>query len=472
MVPSEDGAFFVFRRNRFLSETSISIRIRNVDLMSATDTIFALSSGGLPSGVAVIRLSGHQSAQALACLCRRVPAARRASLLSIRNRNGEKLDDGIVLFFPGPNSFTGEDCAELQIHGGRATVRAVLAELGAMPGLRAAEAGEFSRRAFLSGRMDLVEVEGLADLIAAETEMQRGLAAEQAAGGLSKLYDSWAKRLTHARAMIEAELDFADEEDVPGSIASTIWDDMRALDQEILNHLAGARAGEIIRDGLKVVIAGPPNAGKSSLLNHLAQRDVAIVTDVPGTTRDILHVDLDLSGFAVRLYDTAGLRDTDDIVEREGIRRTHLSISQAHLVLLLSDSPQIDWNVFAAGYTGPVVRVGTKADTGTPWPRGSADVTISVKTGEGTNELLDVIGQHLPHVEAGEALSLPTRQRHGLNLEQARREIGHALVSLDAGLDIQAEYLRLAGQSLGRVTGRVDVESLLDVIFSEFCIGK
>jgi tRNA modification GTPase len=440
--------------------------------MSAKDTIFALSSGSLPSGVAVIRLSGPMSGRALEQLCGRVPAARRASLLSIRNRNGETLDDGIMLFFPGPSSFTGEDCAELQIHGGRATVRAVLAELAAIPGLRAAEAGEFSRRAFLNGRMDLVEVEGLADLIAAETEMQRRLAAEQTAGGLSKLYDSWAKRLTHARAMIEAELDFADEEDVPGSVAATIWHDMRALDKDMLNHLAGSRVGEIIRDGLKVVIAGPPNAGKSTLLNHLAQREVAIVTDVPGTTRDVLHVDLDLSGFAVRLYDTAGLRDTDDLVEREGIRRAELSISQAHLVLLLSDNPHGNWDSFIKVYRGPVIRVATKADTGTPWPKGSADVTISVKTGEGTAELLDLVGRYLPEVEAGGALSLPTRQRHSLNLEDARREIAHALVSVDAGLDIQAEHLRLASQALGRVTGRVDVENLLDVIFSEFCIGK
>ncbi|OJU86366.1 MAG: tRNA uridine-5-carboxymethylaminomethyl(34) synthesis GTPase MnmE, partial [Shinella sp. 65-6] len=313
-------------------------------MSSATDTIFALSSGGLPSGVAVIRLSGLQSREVVARMCGTVPAPRHAALRSIRDRNGDVLDEGIVLFFPGPHSFTGEDSAELQIHGGRATVKAVLAALAEFEGMRAAEAGEFSRRAFLNGRMDLVEVEGLADLIAAETEIQRRLAAEQASGGLSRLYDSWAKRLTHARAMIEAELDFADEDDVPGSVASQIWDDMHALQQDILNHLADARVGEIARDGLKVVIAGPANAGKSSLLNYLAKRDIAIVTDIPGTTRDVLHVDLDISGFAVRLYDTAGLRETEDIVEQEGIRRTWLSMAEAHLVLLLSDDPDTDWN--------------------------------------------------------------------------------------------------------------------------------
>ena len=441
--------------------------------MSNANTIYALSSGSLPSGVAVIRISGPQSALAISELCGRLPPPRRASLQSIRNRNGEVLDEGIVLYFPAPKSFTGEDSAELQVHGGRASVKAVLAVLDAVPGLRPAEAGEFSRRAFLNGRMDLTEVEGLADLIAAETEMQRRLAAEQASGGLSRVYDSWSKRLTHARAMIEAELDFADEDDVPGSVAATIWEDMRALEQEILNHVSGARLGEIVRDGLKVVIAGPPNAGKSSLLNHLAKRDIAIVTDVPGTTRDVLHVDLDLSGFAVRLYDTAGLRETEDIVEQEGIRRTQLSMAQAHLLLLLSEATEPDWQALAGSYQGPIIRVRTKADTlKQPLPKDEADVTISVKSGEGVADLLDNLGCHLPDLEAGSALALPTRQRHSLNLVVAREQILLALDAATAGLDIQAEHLRLAGQALGRVTGRVDVENLLDVIFSEFCIGK
>lgn len=437
------------------------------------DTIFALSSGSLPSGVAIVRLSGPRCRQTLETVCGRVPVPRRASLLPLHDGNGLVLDEGLVLFFPGPGSFTGEDTAEFQIHGGRATVKAVLSMLAALEGLRAAEAGEFSRRAFQNGRMDLVAVEGLADLIAAETEMQRRLAAEHASGHLSALYDSWAKRLTHARAMIEAELDFADEDDVPGSVASTIWQDMHRLSQEIVNHLAGARAGEIVRDGFNVVIAGPPNAGKSSLLNYLAQRDVAIVTDVPGTTRDVLHVDLDLRGYAVRLHDTAGLRDTDDIVEREGIRRTQRSIAEAHLVLLLSSDGDIDWLSLANGYTGPVLRILTKSDErNATWPTGGADVMISVKSGEGIAVLLDAVGGFLPNLESGQALSLPTRERHFANLRDALGHIGSAMEAEPMGLDIQAEYLRLAGHALGKVTGRVDVENLLDVIFSEFCIGK
>ncbi len=436
-------------------------------------TIFALSSGGLPSGVAVIRISGAETSAVLEQVCGCVPPARQAQLLPIRNRNGDVLDRGLVLYFAGPASFTGEDSAELQIHGGRATVKAILSALDAFPALRPAEAGEFSRRAFLHGKMDLVAVEGLADLIAAETEMQRRLAAEHASGGLSKLYDGWAHRLTHARAMIEAELDFADEDDVPGSVASSIWSDMADLRQEIVNHLSGAHAGEIVRDGLKVVIAGPPNAGKSSLLNHLARRDVAIVTDVPGTTRDVLHVDLDLNGFAVRLYDTAGLRETDDVVEREGIKRTRRSLAEAHLVLLLSDRADVDWKSFVGDYTGPVLRVGTKLDrTDSPWHPGSADVTISVKSGEGVADLLERVQTYLPDLSTAQAMALPTRRRHFDTLQDASQHLGFAVDSVDSGLDIRAEYLRLAGQALGRITGRVDVENLLDVIFSEFCIGK
>lgn len=438
-----------------------------------SDTIFALSSGGLPSGVAIIRISGPATKDALISLCGGLPESRRATLRSIHSRNGCELDKGLLLYFPHPNSFTGEDCAELQIHGGRATVRAILTALDELDGLRPAEAGEFSRRAFLNGRMDLVEVEGLADLIAAETEMQRRLAAEQAAGGLSGLYDSWAKRLTHARAMIEAELDFADEDEVPGSVSASVWDDMRALKQEIVHHLSEARNGEIVRDGLKVVIAGPPNAGKSSLMNYLARRDIAIVTDVPGTTRDVLHVDLDLLGFAVRLFDTAGLRETEDAVENEGIRRARLSMAQAHLVLFLSDRLDEDWAALAGDYAGPLIRVLTKSDMrDVTWPSDHWDVMVSTRTGSGIDDLLKAVAHHLPDIEAGSALALPTRRRHVENLAEAQRQVERAILVDSGELDIQAEYLRLAGQALGRVTGRVDVENLLDVIFSEFCIGK
>ncbi|AFL54367.1 tRNA modification GTPase [Sinorhizobium fredii] len=439
--------------------------------MQFTDTIYALSSGALPAGVAVIRISGPATADALVRLCGALPKPRSASLRTIRTRNDEMLDSGLVIYFPAPASFTGEDCCELQVHGGRAVVHAILDALAGFEGLRHAEAGEFSRRAFQNGKMDLVEVEGLADLITAETEMQRRLALEQSSGGQSAVYQSWARRLTHARAMIEAELDFADEEDVPGSVSETIWADIEKLQGEIDAHIDQAGLAEIVRDGLKIVIAGEPNAGKSSLLNALAKRDIAIVTEIAGTTRDVLSVDLSLAGFSVKLFDTAGLRETEEIVEREGIRRAREVIGHADLILLLSEKPgDFVWSEPVGGDV-PVLRVATKIDRkATTWSPEQADVFLSTKTGDGIADLLERIKAHLPDLAGRTALAMPSRKRHVDCLRQASAALASGLAA--EGLDIQAEQLRLASDALGRITGRVDVENLLDVIFSEFCIGK
>ncbi|RVG67920.1 tRNA uridine-5-carboxymethylaminomethyl(34) synthesis GTPase MnmE [Sinorhizobium meliloti] len=439
--------------------------------MLSTDTIYALSSGSLPAGVAIIRMSGPETADALVRLCGTLPPPRIATLRTIRTRNGETLDSGLVLYFPAPASFTGEDCCELQVHGGRAVVSAILDELAAIGGLRHAEAGEFARRAFQNGKLDLVEVEGLADLIAAETEMQRRLAIEQSGGGQSALYAGWARRLTHSRAMIEAELDFADEDDVPGSVSAVIWEDVGRLRQEIDGHIARAGLAEIIRDGLKIVIAGEPNAGKSSLLNALARRDIAIVTEVAGTTRDVLSVDLSLAGFSVKLFDTAGLRETDELVEREGIRRARQVIADADLVLLLSEKPGYFRIDEVLPENVPVIRVATKVDRPSPsWAPSDADIFLSTRTGEGMADLLTALQSHLPDLAGRTALAMPTRKRHVDCLRQASAALERSLISSD--LELRAEQLRQAGDALGRITGRVDVENLLDVIFSEFCIGK
>jgi tRNA modification GTPase len=439
--------------------------------MQFTDTIYALSSGALPAGVAVIRISGPGVVDAVVRLCGSLPKPRTATLRTIRTRNGEALDSGLVVYFPGPASFTGEDCCELQVHGGRAVVHAILDELSCIDGLRHAEAGEFSRRAFQHGKMDLVEVEGLADLMSAETEMQRRLAIEQSGGGQSALYQGWARRLTHARAMIEAELDFADEDDIPGSVSASIWADMEKLRGEIEAHIDQAGLAEIIRDGLKIVIAGEPNAGKSSLLNTLAKRDIAIVTEIAGTTRDVLSVDLSLAGFSVKLFDTAGLRETEEVVEREGIRRAREVIGHADLILLLSEKPDGFHLKESVGEDVPVIRVATKIDQqDVAWSGKHADIFLSTRTGAGISDLLQRLTAHLPDLAGKTSFAMPSRKRHVDCLRQARAALQRSLGT--EGLDIQAEQLRLASDALGRITGRVDVENLLDVIFSEFCIGK
>jgi tRNA modification GTPase len=437
---------------------------RSMDYMA--DTIFALSSGALPAGVAIVRISGPRAFGALAALSGKVEGPRTASLRTLRGRDGEIIDRGLVLTFPGPFSFTGEDCVELHVHGSRAVVTSIYRELDELSGFRLAEAGEFSRRAFENGRLDLVEVEGLADLISAETEMQRRLAVEHGFGGQSAIYMGWAQRLTRARALIEAELDFADEEDVPGSISDQVWGDVTDIAVEIDRHISSAKAGEIIRDGYRVVIAGPPNSGKSSLINALANRDLAIVTEIAGTTRDVLHVDLDMDGYLVRVFDTAGLRDSDDPVEREGIRRARAAISEADMVLQLEeiDSPaERDWAIPA---TAKVIRIGTKSDK--LGINNAYDLCISSVSGEGLDELRSLILLNLQNVWSGAVT--PTRARHLLSLREASNSISEALKGQQ--LDLRAESLRLAASSLGRITGRVDVEQLLDVIFSQFCIGK
>ncbi|MBB3611526.1 tRNA modification GTPase [Rhizobium sp. BK602] len=434
------------------------------------DTIFALSSGAPPAGVAVIRVSGPATMDAITALAGSLPKPRHAALKTIRTRNGLTVDQGLILIFPSPASFTGEDCAEIHIHGGKAVVAALLQELSTFSDCRLAEHGEFSRRALENGKMDLVEIEGLADLIAAETEMQRRLAVEHTAGGLSKLYQEWADRLTRARALIEAELDFADEDDVPGSVSDMVWEDMARLQAEVRGHLAGADFGEIIRDGLKVVIAGAPNAGKSSLMNALARREVAIVTDIAGTTRDVLHVDLNIEGYAVKLYDTAGLRETEEMIEREGIRRALKTAADADIILSLAEigtAPETEF----AGFTGKIFRIGTKSDLH-PEDRGAYDLCISSTTGAGLPELHGLLANDLQARSEALSLALPSRLRHRTLLNDSLAALSQAVNSTSAGLDIRAEYLRQAGHSLGRITGRVDVEDLLDVIFSEFCIGK
>ncbi|TPI13676.1 tRNA uridine-5-carboxymethylaminomethyl(34) synthesis GTPase MnmE [Mesorhizobium sp. B4-1-3] len=435
--------------------------------MASKDSIAALSSGRLPAGIAVIRMSGPMTRFVIETIAGPIKD-RFTNLRTLRAADGSTIDHGLVLFFPGPGSFTGEDVAEFQVHGSRAVAAKMLETITSFEGVRHAEPGEFTRRAFLNGRLDLVETEALADLVNAETEAQRRFAVHNAEGAQSELYSGWRRRLIHARAMIEAEIDFADEEDVPGSVSEAVWSDLSAMVGEIERHIEGFKAAEIIRDGFEVVILGAPNAGKSSLFNALAKREAAIVTDEPGTTRDLLEVVMDLKGLRVRLVDTAGLREAAGKVESIGIERARAKAKEADLVLMLEDmADPVSVGDVPSGV--PLLRIGTKSDIADIGV-GAYDLVISSRDGSGLDLLLTEIGSRAA-AAVGEASDvLPSRLRHVELLGEATGFLRAALSRRSP--ELRAEELRLAAERLGRIVGAVDVEDLLDVIFSQFCIGK
>ncbi len=436
--------------------------------MSENQTIVALSSGAVPSGIAVIRISGDQAKIALESLIGELPKPRVAKLSDFRGRDRLVLDRGIVLWFPSPNSFTGEDCAELHIHGGAAVVQAVLDELTSFEAIRLADPGEFSRRAFENGKLDLTEIEGIADLIASETEEQRKQALAQSIGGLRDLYEDWRRRIIHARALIEAELDFSEEEDVPEEISRQGFAEIETLKSEIENHLNDNRAGEIIRDGFRVAIMGKPNAGKSSLLNSLAKREVAIVTEQAGTTRDVIDVHLNLEGFSVVVSDTAGIRESSDVVEQEGIRRAEERGKQADLVIWLQEISDISEQQGPDIDGAPVLHIISKDD------RGEIETgkSISTETSYGIDLLITLIGERIRKTIKGPNSLLISRIRYRKALEESLEFLADSSVGGSIDIDLRADMLRSAGDCIGRITGRIDVEDLLDVIFSEFCVGK
>ena len=442
-----------------------------------SETIYAPSTGSGPAGIAVIRVSGPEAGTALERLTGAdPPPPRHAALAGFRDPDGgEALDRGLALWFPGPSSFTGEDMAELHVHGGRAVVDGVLAALGRCPGLRPAEPGDFTRRAFANGKMDLTAAEGLADLIGAETEAQRKQALRQMQGELGRLYDSWRARLLAALAHIEAAIDFSDE-DLPDGILGRARDQVDGLDAEIAAHLRDGRRGERLRDGLHIAIIGPPNAGKSSLLNLLARRDAAIVSETAGTTRDVIEVHLDLGGYPVVVADTAGLRDGGDAVESEGVRRARARAEDAELKLAVFDGetwPGRDAETERL-VDSDAVAVVNKSDLGTPAGplevNGVPALPVSALTGDGIDDLLGALEAEMAARSATGAAPSLTRARHRQALEECRAALARSRDAAEA--ELAAEDLRLATRALGRITGRVDVDDILDVIFQDFCIGK
>jgi tRNA modification GTPase len=443
---------------------------------SPDQTIFALSSGRAPSAIAIIRVSGPQAGAAVERLCGKLPAPRLAHLATLRDLDGSALDESVTLWFPGPHSATGEDVAEFHVHGGRAVIAAMFDALGAIDGLRPAEPGEFTRRAFENGKLDLTEAEGLDDLIHADTDRQRRQALRHLKGLLGAKAESWRQQIIEASALVEAGIDFSDEGDVSAELIAPALCRIAALKSEIEETLAASAQSERLREGLTVAIAGPPNAGKSTLLNRLARRDAAIVSPHAGTTRDVIEVHLDLDGYPVTLIDTAGVRDTIDPVEQEGVRRARDRARTSDLVLWLVDAndevaPALD----GADDHAPVWIVRNKVDLMAAKKEArapSARFDISASRGDGVTDLIAALVSYARDYFGSGEMALVSRARHRTLLRETADALGRAGQAASKGDELLAEELRLGIHSLGRLTGRVDVEDILDVIFREFCIGK
>lgn len=422
----------------------------------------------------MVRISGPQAGPVLKVLGGKIPPARAAARVLLRDVGQQPIDDAVVLWFPGPASATGEDVAEFHVHGGRAVLAALFAALAGFENVRPAEPGEFTRRAFENGKLDLTEAEGLDDLIHADTDRQRRQALRQLKGLLGDKARDWRARIIEASALIEAGIDFSDEGDVPEKLIAPAIAKIKTLLAEIQEVLAAQGQSERLRDGLVVAIAGPPNVGKSTLINQLARREVAIVSPYAGTTRDVIEVQLDLDGYPVTVIDTAGIRETDDPVEQEGVRRARARAADADLVLWLADSPSAE--IEQQG-TAPVWLVRNKIDItdgGQPMAEreGKPSFEISASRGDGLPELIAALVGFAQSYFGGSEGGLIGRTRQRKLLEETAASLRRCIDVVGEGEELAAEELRTAIHSLGRLLGRVDVEDILDVIFREFCVGK
>ena len=445
-------------------------------LQSSDLTIFALSSGRAPSAIAIIRVSGPQARIAVERLCGGLPAPRLAHLSTLRDLDGSALDESVTLWFPAPHSATGEDVAEFHVHGGRAVIAAMFDALGAIDGLRPAEPGEFTRRAFENGKLDLTEAEGLDDLIHADTDRQRRQALRHLKGLLGAKAETWRQQIIEASALVEAGIDFSDEGDVSSDLIAPALKKIAALKSEIEETLVSSARSERLREGLTVAIAGPPNAGKSTLLNRLARREAAIVSPHAGTTRDVIEVHLDLDGYPVTVIDTAGVRETHDPVEQEGVRRARDRARTSDLVLWLTDAQDEAAPTLSGGDDhAPVWIVRIKVDLLAAKGEardGRTRFDISAARGDGVSDLVAALVAYAQDYFGSGEMALVSRARHRTLLRDTAAALRRAGEAVDRGDELIAEELRIAIHSLGRLTGRVDVEDILDVIFREFCIGK
>lgn len=436
------------------------------------NTIFALSSGFLPSGVAIIRVSGKQTAKIVQDITKNsLPKPRYFKYTKFYTETDELIDTGMVVFFKKPFSFTGEDCAEFHIHGSKATVALFLEVLSNFKYSRMALAGEFSQRAFLNGKMDLLQAESLADLLEAETEAQRKLTIAGTTKQLSELYIKWRNILLNSMASLTAILDFSEEEDVNYIDNTKIWDSLKELVYSIEKHISYAKCSDIIQNGLKIVLIGKPNVGKSSLLNKICNKDIAIVSDIEGTTRDILEGKLILNGINVFFYDTAGLRKTTDAIEKLGINKTKNYIKEADIIFHLSDISDINDNSNIE-IKNNIWKINTKCDVSRETLKNKNEFYISIYNDNSILELIEAVKTHIKQFKPKYNDILPAKQRHINLLKQTIYDINIAINENNLPIEIRAEYIRNATQHIGRIIGTVDVESILDVVFSKFCIGK
>ena len=431
--------------------------------MSDIDTIYALSSGQPPAAIGIIRISGIEAGAALRSLMGKLPAPRIAKLSKIIDpESGELLDEALCLWFPGPHSATGEDLAEIHCHGGRAVVRAIERSLEKMDSLRGAEPGEFTRRAFANGQMDLAEAEGLSDLLFAETELQRKAAVRAAGGGLSRKIDEWQDGILKLSALVEAELDFSDEDDVMPVQLENIKTGATAL-AESLNDMLRRPRTEKLRDGIRVVLGGPPNSGKSTLLNALVNREAAIVSDIAGTTRDVIEIPVALEGVPFLFVDTAGIRDRNaDTIEKIGIERARQQFDLADIMIWLGPEGEVN------GHPN-LIEVASRLDMPNHVEKSEGSIAVSPVTGDGMSELIrSLLSATKTIIPSADEITVNKRQAS--HLQDANSHLSQIAAATD--YLIIGEYLRLARRSLDAITGRASTEDMLDALFGKFCIGK